>query len=217
MLYNVVGLLVKITFWLLDINPKIDQDKGTIELWLWGIDAAGNRVLVVDRNFIAYFYAVVAEGFEASKVAEAIMNAYGKSIVTVEVAERRFFGKPVQTIKVYCKVATETGKIAKQLRSLEGVKDCLEDDIRASMRYLIDNNVVPCGWHEVDATEEENTEGVRVSKVYAAKSFQPQPATAKKNSLLQTKTKTTSPSSKTSSPTFASLILTSSQATAQTA
>ena len=161
---------MKVSFWLLDINPKIDADKGTIELWLWGIDGAGNRVLVVDRNFVAYFYAVVAEGFDASKVAEAIMNAYGQSIVKVEVAPRRFFGKPVTAIKVNCKVATETGKLAKQLRSVEGVKDCLEDDIRASMRYLIDNDVVPCGWHEVDAVEEENREGVRVAKVYAANS-----------------------------------------------
>ena len=86
---------MKISFWLLDINPKIDEDKGTLELWLWGIDPAGNRVLIVDRNFIAYFYAVVADGFDASKVAEAIMNAYGTSIVKVEVVERRFFGKPV--------------------------------------------------------------------------------------------------------------------------
>ena len=102
---------MKVSFWLLDINPKIDEDKGTLELWLWGIDSAGNRVLVIDRNFIAYFYAVVADGSDASKVAEAIMNAYGKSIVTAEVAQRRFFGKPVTAIKVCCKVATETGKL----------------------------------------------------------------------------------------------------------
>ena len=160
---------MKVSFWLLDINPKIDSASGTVELWLWGIDATDNRVLIIDRNFIAYFYAVVTDGFEGSKVAEAIMNAYGSSIVKVEVVARRFFGKPVTAIKVSCKVATETGKIAKQLRSVEGVKDCLEDDIRASMRYLIDNNVTPCGWHEVDATEEENTLGVRVAKVYVAK------------------------------------------------
>ncbi len=161
---------MKVTFWLLDINPKIDNDNGIVELWLWGIDAAGNRVLVVDRNFTAYFYVVVKDGFDVSKVAEAIMTAYGTSIVNVEVVQRCFFGKPVMAIKVCCKVATETGKLAKQLRSVEGVKDCLEDDIRASMRYLIDNNLVPCGWHEVEATEEENTEGVRVAKVYAANS-----------------------------------------------
>jgi DNA polymerase I len=165
-----VALFVKAVFWLLDINPKIDDGKGTIELWLWGIDSSGNRVLVVDRNFIAYFYAVVTEGFDASKVAEAIKAACGSSIVKSDVVERRFFGKPVMAVKVYCRLATEAGKLAKQLRSVEGVKDCLEDDIRASMRYLIDNNVVPCGWHEVDAVEEDNTEGVRVAKVYVANS-----------------------------------------------
>ena len=120
-----MAIAVKVTFWLLDINPKIDNDNGTVELWLWGIDANGNRVLVVDRNFTAYFYAVVQEGFDPSKTAKEIMNAYASSIVNVEVVERRFSGKPLQAIKVYCKNSTETGKLAKQLRSLEGVKDCL--------------------------------------------------------------------------------------------
>ena len=119
----------------------------------------------------AYFYAVVKEGCNPSSTAAEIMNAYPSSIVKAEVVERRFFGKPVQAIKVYCKVATETEKLAKQLRGLEGVKDCLEDDIRISMRYLIDNNVAPCTWHEVEAEEEENKLGVRVDKIYAAKSI----------------------------------------------
>jgi DNA polymerase I len=160
---------VKITFWLLDINPKIEN--ASVELWLWGVDANGNRVLVIDRNFTAYFYAVVKEGFDPSKTAREIMRAYPSSIVKAEVAERKFFGKPVQAIKVYCKVATETEKLAKQLRGLEGVKECLEDDIRVSMRYLIDNNVAPCTWHEVEVEEEENKLGVRVDKLYAAKSI----------------------------------------------
>ena len=161
---------MKISFWLLDINPKIDKDKGTTDLWLWGIGVAGNRVLVIDRNFSAYFYAVVAEGFDVSKTADAIMNGFGQSIVKVEVADRRFFGKPKTAIKVYCRVAAETGKVANQLRSVEGVADCLEDDFRTAMRYLIDNGLVPCSWHEVDAEEEENAEGLRVAKVYGANS-----------------------------------------------
>jgi DNA polymerase, archaea type len=163
-------LFVKVVFWLLDINPKIDNNKGTLELWLWGIDSAGNRVLVIDRNFTAYFYAVVAEGFDVSKTAQAIMTSYAQSIVKVEVASRRFFGKPVTAIKVCCKVATETGKLATQVRSVEGVNNCFEDDIRASMRYLIDNNLAPCTWHEVESAEEENTENIRVAKVYSANS-----------------------------------------------
>ena len=64
--------LLKLTFWLLDINPKIDDD--AVELWLWGIDQNGCRVLVIDREVIGYFYAVVKEGFDPSKIATEIMN-----------------------------------------------------------------------------------------------------------------------------------------------
>ncbi len=158
---------MKVTFWLLDINSETKE--GNAEVWLWGIDAYGNRVLVIDRNFVDYFYAVVAESFDPSNVAEKIRKTLTASIVKLEVAPRRFFGKPVQTVKVYCRTPSDTAKLARALRNFEGVKECLEDDIRLSMRYLIDNNMVPCGWHEVDAEEEKNTLGVRIDKVYEAK------------------------------------------------
>jgi len=161
--------LLKLIFWLLDINPKIDG--ATVDLWLWGIDQNSRRVLVIERNVIGYFYAVVKEGFDASKIAEKIMNSYASSIVNAKVVERRFFGNPVQAIQVYCKVATETVKLAKQLRSFEEVEDCLEDDIRVAMRYLIDNDVAPCVWHSVEVEEEEKKLAVRVEKVYVAKSI----------------------------------------------
>ncbi len=162
-------MLVNVTFWLLDINPKNDKVTGTSELWLWGIDANGNRVLVIDRNFTSYFYVILQEGAEASKVVAIIDQNYKEAVVRTEVVQRRFFGKPVTAIKVYCKVATETGRLAKQIRSIEGVRDCLEDDVRIAMRYLIDNDIVPCSWHEVKA-EEDSTEDIRVDKVFAASS-----------------------------------------------
>jgi len=34
------------------------------------IDDKGNRCLVIDRNFVYYFYAVIEEDFEPSNVAE---------------------------------------------------------------------------------------------------------------------------------------------------
>jgi len=155
---------MKLNFWLLDINPKIDDT--STQLWLWGIDEKGNRVLVIDKNFTAYFYAVVKEGFEPLQIAQEILKTLPSAIVKAEIENRRFFGKPVQAIKVCCRVSSETGKIAKKLRELEGVKECLEEDIRIPMRYLIDNNVAPCSWHEVDAEEEGNVAGLRVDKVY---------------------------------------------------
>jgi|GEM_PF-59553 len=162
------GLAVKLVFWLLDINPKVDGNR--VDLWLWGIDEAGNRILLVERNFTAYFYVVLHGGADPSKVTEEIVKTSGDDVAKTEVVARRFFGKPVTAIKVSCRVATETVKIARKLRKLDGVADCLEDDIRAAMRYMVDNGVVPCSWHEVEATVEDNTLGVRASAVYAVQS-----------------------------------------------
>ncbi len=157
---------MKLKFWLLDINPRTVEGK-PVELWLWGIDPHGNRVLAIDRNFAAYFYVVVKEGFDPLQVEKEIVELCQSSIVKSEVAERRFFGKSVQAIKVYCKVASETGKLARQLREFEAVEECLEDDIRVPMQYLIDNDMAPCAWHEMDAEEEATMPKLRVDKVYA--------------------------------------------------
>ena len=161
---------MKVVFWLLDINPKVDKDNGAVELWLWGIDDGGNRVVIVDRNFVAYFYVLVAEGTDASKISDAIKIDYDDAVVKTDIVERRFFGKPVVAIKVSCITAKMTSKIAKELRNLEGVVDCLEDDIRAAMRYLTDNDLSPCTWYEIDATEEKYAENVRAQKLYVLKS-----------------------------------------------
>jgi DNA polymerase I len=159
---------LRLAFWLLDLNPKVDKEAGKVDIWLWGITESGDRVLVVDRNFSAYFYAVLQEGADAQKVADSIKLIYAAAVSSVEVVSRRFFGKPVTALKVTCKDATATSKVAKQIRTVSGVEDCLEDDIRAVMRYLLDNGLVPCSWVEAEVTEEENVDGMRVAHVYSA-------------------------------------------------
>ncbi|MGD0160012.1 MAG: DNA polymerase domain-containing protein [Candidatus Bathyarchaeia archaeon] len=160
---------MKVTFWLLDINYEAKDESS--EIWLWGITNDGKRVLIIDRSFVPYFYAVVADDADPAKVVESITVSPCVLAANPEAVERRFFGKPVKAVKVSCKTGEELTTCARQLRELEGVKDCFEDDIRVAMRYLIDNNVVPCGWHEIEASEEENKLRVQVEKVYLAKSF----------------------------------------------
>ncbi len=156
---------MKIALWLLDLNSE--SKDGSAELWLWGIDDNGERVLVIDRSIIAYFYAVIDSGLNQATIAERVKKAAGKSIVKLEFLERKLFGRTVQTIKVYCTNPYELSKVAGTLRRIEGIKDCLEDDIRLSMRYLIDNNVDPCRWLEINVVEETNN-GVRAGRVYRA-------------------------------------------------
>ncbi len=161
---------MKITFWLLDINYEVKNHEP--EVWLWGIDSTGNRVLVIDRGFLSYFYAVVDERFDPEKVASEIWprKAEFPLVVRVEVVERKFFGKPVKALKVYCRDPDFMAKYAKAFRKIEGIKECFEDDIRYSMRYLIDNGVVPSGWHEVDVAEELKNADLQVDHVYVASS-----------------------------------------------
>ncbi len=159
---------LKLKFWLLDLNPKIDDS--TVELWLWGIDDVGNRVLVIEENFVAYFYAVMAENVNVSNVEAEIITNFGSAILKTEVTQRRFFGKLVVAIRVYCMNPKQLSIIAKGIRKLEGVQDCLEDDIRMSTHYLNDNKIVPCSWIELEVEEKINVTNVRVTKVFSAKS-----------------------------------------------
>ena len=162
---------MKKIFWLLDVNYEVRDHQP--EMWIWGIDDEGKRVLIIDRNFLAYFYLVVKEKESPQAVMERIASRKTDFplIVRLESTKRKFFGKSVNAVKVVCRNPNLISKYSRGLRKIEGVEKCLEDDIRYSMRYLIDNNVTPCGWHAVEAEEVENKLGVQVDKLYLTKSF----------------------------------------------
>jgi hypothetical protein len=44
---------MKVTFWLLDVNYEVKDHEP--EVWLWGVDSSGDRVLIIDRGFVSYF------------------------------------------------------------------------------------------------------------------------------------------------------------------
>jgi len=161
---------LKLTFWLLDINYEVKDHKP--EIWLWGIDDKEDRVLIIDKEFPPYFYAVLNEETIPESVIELI-NARKNElpyIIKVEAVEKKYFGKRVKALKIYCQDPELLQKYAKRIEKIEGVNRCLEDDIRFSMRYLIDNEVTPCGWHTLEAEEIPNDKGLQVDKIYVAKS-----------------------------------------------
>ena len=163
---------MKTIFWLLDINYEVKEQKP--EVWLWGIDDNGQRILIIDRNFLTYFYLVMKEGENPQDIIESIESRKTSefpSIAKLEIVKRKYFGKPVNTVKVVCQDPDVVAKYAKAMARIEGVKESLEDDIRYSMRYLIDNGMSPCGWHEIDVEQTKNTFGVQVDKLYLAKTF----------------------------------------------
>ncbi len=159
---------MKLVFWLLDVNYEVSE--GTAQAWLWGIGETGKRVLILDETFTPYFYAVLEYGTEPSSILEKIKRMNLPSILNVEMADRKYFGKPTCTLRISCQSPESISKIVSELRKIEGVKECLEDDIRFSMRYMIDNNIVPCSWHEVEVIQAENKKDVQVDQFWQAKS-----------------------------------------------
>ena len=162
---------MKTTFWLLDVNYEVRESKP--ELWIWGIDNQAKRVLIIDRNFSTYFYLVVEKGQIPQTVVERVESRKAEFpyIAKLESVKRRFFGKTVNAVKVFSQNPDLVPKYAKALAKIEGVKESLEDDVRYSMRYLIDNSLCPCGWHETEVEPVETSFGAQVDKVYTAKSY----------------------------------------------
>jgi len=161
---------LKITFWLLDINYEVKDHKP--EVWLWGIDEKENRILIIDREVTPYFYAVLNEEAKPEEVIEKIKVRKNELpfITSIQPVEKKYFGRKVKALKISCQNPEFVSKYAKRIEKIEGVKNCLEDDIRLSMRYLIDNEVTPCGWHEIEVEEIPNELGLQVDKVYLASS-----------------------------------------------
>ncbi len=156
---------MKVSFWLLDINYEVRNGKP--EIWLWGISKNGERVLIIDQSFTPYFYAVPKEGVSPETVVEQIRSFSWVS--QARTVKRRYFGKKVAAVQIFCRNPEKIPKYAKAVQKLDGVKECFEDDIRYSMRYLIDNDVVPCGWHEIEVEEPREKLDVKVDHVYVAK------------------------------------------------
>ncbi|MBS7634079.1 DNA polymerase II [Candidatus Bathyarchaeota archaeon] len=157
-------------FWLLDINYEVKVHKP--EVWLWGINDYGKRILVICRDFPTYFYVLPREGEDVKTIAERIlMRRVEMPLITdLEVVQRKFFGRTLNAVKVYCQDPDVMPEYIKMISKINGVENCLEDDIRYSMRYMIDNDITPCGWHEVEAEEIPNDMGLQVDKVLLAES-----------------------------------------------
>ncbi|MBS7628510.1 hypothetical protein KEJ23_00785, partial [Candidatus Bathyarchaeota archaeon] len=138
----------KIFFWLLDINHEVVD--GNVEVRMWGKDDGGKTVLLVDR-VTPYFY-VLPKGDDVESTASkigALKEEYGE-LVDAEVFEKRYFGKPVKTVKVSCKTPDGVDRLSRILCKAPYVRECFEDDIRPAARYIIDNGLNPSGWYEVE-------------------------------------------------------------------
>jgi len=159
---------MKIDFWLLDINHEIVDARP--EIRLWGIDSKGKRVLVRDKSFRPYFYLLAEDETAISRIADQIAKEKSQypDVEKIGVLEKRFFGKKVKAIRVVCRDTEVIAKYAKSMAKIKGVEDHVEDDLRPSFRYIVDNDLRPCGWHRVEVRESLDQLDAQVDGVFDA-------------------------------------------------
>jgi len=158
-----------LTFWLLDITYGI---KGSIpEIMMFGISENGEKVLVIDREFRPYFYAIPKQGIELITIIQKIRRkCEGKGLLNLEVVKRKIFGKERDVIKITVTIPEKVRKLREEIKKIEEIEDVLEADIRFYMRYLLDQGIKPCSWITVDHVEEIKLPGYKVDRVYVIKS-----------------------------------------------
>ena len=155
---------MKVKFWLLDLNY---EEAETPEIWMWGIREDGKRVLVIDRNFKPYFHATVVEE-SLAETSREILKLKVKGVLNCIPQDMKIFGKPVKALKIICQDPDEVEGVAREVKKIRGVTEVYGDDIRFTLRYLIDMGIKPCSWIEVDCEKAEGYGGVKVDEVYIA-------------------------------------------------
>jgi replicative DNA polymerase I (EC 2.7.7.7) len=139
---------VELKIWPLDVTYSVVG--GVPEVRIFAISEDGRRVVVVDRAFRPYFY-VDCPSCEESAIKVALSKT--APVEAVELAERRFLGRPKRFLKVVAKIPEDVRRLREAALGIAGVSGVYEADIRFYMRYMIDKGVVPCSWNVVEAEE----------------------------------------------------------------
>jgi len=160
---------MKCRFFLLDVNEAHDAEKPTVRLW--GVDDEGHRIAILATQIKPYFYIVPAKNVELKSIRERLLKSHGESIETAQVTEegKKLLGQERTVLKVTCSDYEAVNRYSREIPRLLVGAQCYEQDIRLSVRYIIDYTLTPCGWNQCDV-DEADLGGLRVNRAYVASS-----------------------------------------------
>ncbi|MCD6300606.1 MAG: DNA polymerase II [Staphylothermus sp.] len=155
-----------IEFYFLDNSYEVIGNEPHIIIW--GIKRDGKRMVLRDRRFRPYFYAILDNEADYDKIMKQIktLSDPKSPIIKIEVVEKKYFGKPVKAFKITTVIPEYVRKYREKIRKIPGVVDVVEADIRFSMRYIIDYDLKPCGWHVAEVKEIPKKPIYRVAHEY---------------------------------------------------
>ena len=138
----------------------VDYRTDPLRIRLFGKNSEGVFKLL-DRKFRPYFYAVPEEDTgEIEKDLEEKDFTSDKredlEIIDFEVVEVKDGLESIDVVKVYVDVPATVTKLKNELWDLESVSHCREFDIPFYRRYLIDKELRPGSWVEIEGDHQES-------------------------------------------------------------
>jgi DNA polymerase elongation subunit (family B) len=133
--------MAEYTFCLLDIDYELVNGKAVIRMF--GRTKEGKSILVTDKTFEPYFYALLDDGFEDVKKRLLEMKTSEYEIVKVEKVERYYKTKKTELAKVYTKNPTQVREAREAVKRIKGVENYFEADILFGRRYILDKKLEP--------------------------------------------------------------------------
>ena len=137
---------------------------------IWGIDENGKRIILRDKRFSPYFYAIIDQTFydriDVLKNSIKRLSKIKSPITSIDIVNKKYIGKDVKALKIRTVLPESVKEYREEIAKIPGIKAVVEADIRFTMRYLIDNRIYPCTWHLFKVVERNKSESFRVDAEY---------------------------------------------------
>ncbi len=148
---------IKLQFFLLDVNYSARENS----IKLFGITPEKKRLVLFDRGFQPYFYAILesdASPSETNALVKTTEASYqGQKILPIatKIETKKFLNSEIKAIKIFLARPEFVPIFADAVKNVRGVKTRLEFDIKFYRRYLIDRNLEPFGLCEAECQPSE--------------------------------------------------------------
>ncbi len=143
----------------LDADYTIEESKPVIRLFCRSED--GKSVVVYDRTFEPYFYAIAKKGAKsAKKKVSQVFVSDEKGVASVKRVENieKIIGlKEKKIFKVFAKLPFDVPKLKDAVAALPEIEGVREFDIPFFKKYLIDKKILPLSWADVTGDKTESS------------------------------------------------------------
>jgi DNA polymerase I/DNA polymerase-2 len=159
---------------LLDADYTLLEDKPTVRLYCKNLE--GKTFLVLDQNFKPYFYVLPKKDklHEIKKKIESLeKEKLGINFLEVEVVEKIWQGEKIKLIKVIIDNPRRIPDVRDSVKDWDGVEETFEYDVPLYKRYIVDKQIEPMGWIEVEGEKISNKEGYLVDEIIRINSIKP--------------------------------------------